>query len=102
MEMKKKKIKFNKLNACLILISIIFAILTLIFEKQLKERCFFDLDCGWVIVNCCPEQAGARWECMNLKTFKPPKCPKGILCPQVLSPKPELGCMCHDWSCVAR
>lgn len=98
--MKKKKIKFNKLNACLILISIIFAVLVLTLEKQLKEKCFFDLDCSWVITNCCPEEYGARWECVNIKSYEPIECFERVLCYPIPSPKPSSSCICQEGSCV--
>ena len=65
-----------------------------------KEKiCFSDLDCEWVITNCCPENAGAHWECVNIKTFKPRECPPNIVCPQYISPKPNKECKCVNGTC---
>jgi len=50
-------------------------------------------------VNCCPEQAGAEWKCVNIKNFTEPKCPDFIFCPQVYSPKPEIKCSCINGVC---
>jgi hypothetical protein len=65
-------------------------------------NCYSDSDCQWVITNCCPETAGAYWECKNVKSFRPPKCPpEGVICPQVLSPKPAKGlCFCKEGRCI--
>lgn len=49
--------------------------------------------CGWKITNCCPEDAGASWECVKIKDFKEPDCTDLILCPQVISPKPSAKCV---------
>jgi len=65
-----------------------------------KERCIFHSDCDWKITNCCPPRAGAMWECVNVKNYKAPECPVNVLCPQVLSPKPEAACLCKEGSCV--
>lgn len=67
-----------------------------------ENFCMSDKDCEWVITNCCPANAGAKWECVNKKTFVPPECPKTIICPQVLSPKPEKACVCENGKCVAK
>jgi hypothetical protein len=84
------------------LIAVFVGILLVVFGKDIKNRCFTNFECSWKIVNCCPPEAGAGWECVDLKTFKEPKCPENILCPQFLSPKPEIECVCVDGSCVAK
>jgi len=65
-------------------------------------KCYFDFDCDWKITNCCPENSGARWECVNLKNFKEPACPSMVICPQVISPKPTSNCVCERGSCVVK
>lgn len=65
-------------------------------------KCYFDFDCDWRIINCCPETAGAYWKCVNLKTFKEPDCSNIVICPQVVSRKPSLNCVCENGSCVAQ
>lgn len=92
----------KKINICLITISVIFAALTIIFGKQLKEKCFFDLDCSWLITNCCPEEFGARWECVNIKSYEPTECPERVLCYPIPSPKPMQACFCQEGSCVVK
>jgi len=67
-----------------------------------KNFCSSDEDCEWKITNCCPENAGAKWECVNKKTFVPPECPGLIICPQVISPKPAKACVCKNGECVVR
>ena len=64
-----------------------------------SKKCYFDFECQWKIVNCCPEQAGAEWKCVNIKNFTEPKCPDFIFCPQVYSPKPEIKCSCINGVC---
>jgi len=100
--MKNQKTKFQKLNIIILIVATIFAILIVLFGTWLKGKCFCDSQCAWKIVNCCPENAGARWECVNLRTFIEPKCDSLIFCPQVISPKPEAKCICENWSCVAK
>jgi len=68
--------------------------------KNVTSSCYMDLDCNWVITNCCPESSGAKWECVNMKEFKPKDCPEHVICPQVISPKPSLGCVCKEGKCV--
>ena len=65
-----------------------------------QKKCSSGNDCMWKITNCCPETSGAKWECVNLKTYKEPECLETIICPQVLSPKPTAVCLCSDWECV--
>jgi hypothetical protein len=69
--------------------------------KNVSSRCYVDLDCAWMITNCCREEAGAKWECVNMKTFKPRDCPKNVICPMVVSPKPSPDiCVCREGNCV--
>jgi len=79
----------------LILFSILF-IFTLIKAKA--------PECKWIITNCCPENAGAYWECVNVKTYKPKlNCSEvQVICPQVLSPKPNLSCVWEKDECVVK
>ncbi|MEM0359851.1 MAG: hypothetical protein QXK06_00760 [Candidatus Diapherotrites archaeon] len=56
-------------------------------------ECQQDEDCTWVNTNCCPESAGAKWECMS-KLAKI-DCPENPVCLQVISPKPETMCLCR-------
>jgi len=65
------------------------------------SECVDDKDCEWVITNCCPENAGAYWECVSLKTYKSKPCPKDIICPQFISPKPSKRCFCEEGRCVS-
>ena len=65
------------------------------------KKCYFSFVCSWEITNCCPETAGAKWECVNLKLFKRTECPEAVICPQVISPKPSKDCVCIEGSCVA-
>lgn len=73
-------------------------------EKQsiilILKKCSSDSDCSLEITNCCPETAGANWECINLKKSKI-ECESDILCPQILSPKPNFVCTCKEGGCVA-
>lgn len=85
----------------IIFLLFIFSIILIfyLFYNFTKEKCFFDFECNWRIINCCPEEAGALWECVNIKNFTEPKCPETILCPQVYSPKPKVRCFCKDGVC---
>ncbi len=93
-------------------ISIVAIVLGLYLGSYLKgakitlpefvTKCYLDGDCEWEITNCCPESAGAYWECVNLKEFKEPDCPMRVICPQVVSPRPAMRCACEQGSCVTR
>ena len=92
-----------EMKAFLFLISLFsIAFLIILFQKSTKNICLTSLDCEWKITNCCTEQAGAKWECVNKKTFVGPECPKFVICPQFLSPKPNLSCRCENNKCVVR
>jgi len=65
-------------------------------------KCYLNSDCSWKIINCCPESAGAYWQCVNLKTFEEPSCPSVVICPQVISIRPSTNCICENGSCVAK
>jgi len=62
------------------------------------RTCVQDSDCAWLSTNCCPETAGANWECINRKSNV--SCSGFIvICPQVISPKPSLPCKCLNGVC---
>jgi hypothetical protein len=85
----------------IVAISVAVGIALATYTKPIfSTSCFSNFDCEWKIANCCPETAGARWECVNKKTFQEPNCQRVILCPQVISPKPESDCVCVSGSCV--
>jgi len=58
--------------------------------------------CQWVSVNCCPENAGAQWRCVDMRNFTPPNCSGFVICPQVISPKPNKDCIFENGRCVVR
>jgi len=96
MEMKNRR-------RYLFVVAIIAAILLVIgiyiaYSFSKKTECLLDFECGWRITNCCTESAGAEWNCMNLKTYKE-DCPDIVICPQVLSPKPQSACICSNGGC---
>lgn len=69
--------------------------------RFVSKDCSSSSDCSWQITNCCFENAGGYWECINYKTFEP-GCPNNVLCPQVLSPKPTGDCTCEQGKCVSK
>lgn len=73
-----------------------------IIESNIVKTCSSDADCSWVSTNCCPENAGAHWECINAKLSKLDCVPKGKVCPQVISPMPEIACVCENGFCTAK
>ena len=81
----------------LVLALLIFTLLYIFLYYSMPQ-------CSWVITNCCPEHAGANWECVDLRYYKAPECKENlILCPQVLSPKPEQECKAVPFNgCVVR
>lgn len=68
-------------------------------KQGIVKSCSSDTDCEWTITNCCPESAGAHWECINPKLSKIECLPKGNICLQVLSPRPERECLCKNGTC---
>jgi hypothetical protein len=60
--------------------------------------------CEWIITNCCPENGGAYWECVNVKTYKQKlNCEEvQVICPQIPSPKPNLSCVLENNACVVK
>jgi len=86
----------------LIFLLFLLAFSIIVFKNLTKDICIFNSECGWKIVNCCPEEAFAKWECVNLKTFKEPECPEFVICPKIYSPKPNLSCVCEKRGCVAK
>ena len=69
-------------------------------EKEIVYECEED-ECEWVSVNCCPENAGAQWECIN-EAETELHCPEDVACPQVISPKPTEDCECVDGECEVK
>ena len=67
---------------------------------NISTECISDSECSWQSTNCCPEEAGANWECINYGNSII-KCTENILCPQFVSPKPEASCVCLDGECTA-
>ena len=67
---------------------------------KILYNCTTDSDCVWMSTNCCSENSGAYWECVNKKSYID-CCSKLVLCPQVLSPKPKTPCKCIGGKCVA-
>ncbi len=67
-------------------------------EGIIVEECETGEECEWVSVNCCPENAGAQWECINAGESVI-ECPEDPICPQVVSPRPEEECSCADGIC---
>jgi len=80
----------------ILVVMIGFLIYAITHTHQIAQQ-----NCEWKITNCCPENAGAAWNCVSLKDFKEPTCTGLILCPQVISPKPSLSCVNVNGVCVA-
>jgi hypothetical protein len=65
-----------------------------------ENACSNDDECVWRITNCCPENAGAKWDCISVRLKENVSaCPKSVICPQVLSPKPNQVCGCVNGMC---
>ena len=67
---------------------------------KIVVNCTTDADCVWMSTNCCPEKAGAYWQCLNKQSYIDCKS-KLVLCPQVISPKPKQPCKCIGGRCSA-
>jgi len=68
-------------------------------EIVLIHSCDSNKDCGWVSTNCCTENAGAEWQCVN-KAESIIECRENTVCPEVLSPAPETKCSCVENVCT--
>jgi len=65
---------------------------------KIEYACENDEECILASTNCCPENAGAHWECINKNSTI--LCnPEGVLCPQVISPMPNIKCRCINNRC---
>ncbi len=67
-------------------------------EEEVVYSCDEDADCRWVSTNCCPENEGANWECVNEEETEL-DCPENTICPQVISPRPTSPCECIEGDC---
>ena len=65
------------------------------------NSCTNDTECSWEITNCCTETAGAKWECINEKNEQM-GCPKTVICPEVISPRPNSTCGCVRGMCKVK
>ncbi len=65
---------------------------------EIYTSCESDLDCSWQITNCCTANSGADWQCISRESEI--ECNEFVLCPAVLSPKPEENCSCAKSECV--
>jgi len=94
----------NSKFVLIVLLVIVILILVNTYKQKIIETDCQNIRCSWKITNCCPENAGANWKCVDLNAFETPPCPnpKDIVCPQVISPKPTTNCMCEKGSCVVK
>ncbi len=67
-------------------------------QTIILRNCSKDEDCSWIITNCCPENFGAKWECINKESYIDCKS-KMVLCANVSSPMPEGECKCIEGKC---
>ena len=61
-------------------------------------NCSSDEDCIWMITNCCKEEMGAEWQCLNKNSYIDCES-KLVLCPNISVPKPEADCKCINNTC---
>ncbi|MFH7880625.1 MAG: hypothetical protein QXI09_01295 [Candidatus Aenigmatarchaeota archaeon] len=66
---------------------------------KIDYSCNRDEDCFIASINCCPEDAGAQWECIGKNSII--ICDvEGILCMKIKSPKPNFYCKCVNGFCI--
>jgi hypothetical protein len=71
---------------------------TTYMPTNVTYECETDADCAWTSTNCCTENAGANWECVNKESYV--NCQSNqVLCPQVISPRPSQVCSCISGRC---
>jgi hypothetical protein len=66
---------------------------------EIIVNCSKDEDCDWIITNCCKEEAGAQWQCLNKNSYIDCQS-KLVLCPNVSVPKPKASCKCLNNTCI--
>lgn len=71
---------------------------TTIRPTEILTNCIKDEDCDWIITNCCKEDAGAQWQCLNKNSYIDCQS-KFVLCPNVSVPKPKEECKCINNTC---
>lgn len=64
---------------------------------SLSKNCSSNLDCSWTITNCCTENTGGSWECINSNTSTI-ICPSIISCPSIPC-NPDGSCNFSSWVC---
>ncbi|MFH0711321.1 MAG: hypothetical protein V1944_01970 [Candidatus Aenigmatarchaeota archaeon] len=70
------------------------------FQLTNKNYCSNDNECVWRITNCCPENVGAEWDCSSTTVMQGMiACPQTVICPQVISTKPNQTCGCVNGAC---
>jgi hypothetical protein len=67
-------------------------------QTEIILNCTKDEDCNWIITNCCNEESGAQWQCLNKNSYIDCQS-KLVLCPNVSIPKPKEGCRCVNYTC---
>jgi hypothetical protein len=65
---------------------------------EILRNCTSDEDCAWMITNCCKEEMGAEWQCLNKNSYIDCKS-KLVLCPNISVPKPKADCKCINNTC---
>ena len=65
----------------------------------ISKKCNLNSDCSWQSTNCCPETAGAYWQCINSNESMI-RCEGNILCPQFISSRPTASCSCQQGECI--
>jgi hypothetical protein len=56
---------------------------------EIIVNCSKDEDCDWIITNCCKEEAGAQWQCLNKNSYIDCQS-KLVLCPNVTKTESKL------------
>lgn len=68
-------------------------------ESIILRNCSKDEDCSWMITNCCSENSGAKWECLNKNSHIDCQS-KLVLCANFSSPMPKVDCKCINNFCT--
>ena len=67
-------------------------------STEIILNCSKDEDCDWIITNCCKEEMGAEWQCLNKNSYIDCQS-KLVLCPNISKPKPSEECKCINNAC---
>ncbi|MFW5902699.1 MAG: InlB B-repeat-containing protein [archaeon] len=68
-------------------------------QLEMVKESTENVECEWLSTNCCPGNAGANWECVNIEETTL-ECPENPICPQVYVGYPTGECISVNETCM--